>query len=608
MAAINAGSILDTLLNPDTPIVDDFVSLLNNGNFDDLELDPLHNEIIHALTLESPAFFARFMMMGPLEAPYFGRVLIGDHHLEWDHILSTEKRACILSARDHGKTFFCSKAYPIFLARKYPRESTYIFSATKPQAVEILDKIKAELEENPKLQYLVPGRKLVWSSTKIVLSNGHTIYARGYGTKVRGAHPKVIIVDDCLNDEDAYSETIRTKNNDYFFNAITNMVIPGGQIVVIGTPFHGRDLYGELKKNPVYFYKEFPAESNPGKPNNIVLWPERYPLAALLEKKIEVGTIRYGRELLVNPISDEMSLFPKKLFEGSPVEQFELKLGLPLEFWRDKGIDIFIGVDFAISATVQADYTVIIVLGVDDFGNRWLIDIYRGKGLEYQKQKSLINKYGRLYDPFMIFLEANQMQSIFGDELIRETDLPIQKYTTGVEKHSLEKGVPELRVLLENGKFRIPRGDKDSVEKTDILIEEMGGMTFLEGKVQSVGEHDDTVMALWIANQAVKTGGFSFSFGESKASPVTSTPEIVVKETKATVKDPKDDLKVKIIGDISKGKGIYWCTDEDYPVVRNLLQDYAEECIENGAQAYTIIALEEVKRLDAKFNFSILGE
>jgi hypothetical protein len=138
----------------------------------------------------------------------------------------------------------------------------------------------------------------------------------------------------------------------------------------------------------------------------------------------------------------------------------------------------------------------------------------REKGLAFQDQLSLINTVARRYDPALIFLEDNQMQRIFGDELIRTSDLPIKKFTTGVQKNSLDKGVPSLRVLLENKKVRIPRGDKRSVEMTDLWIDEMRGFTWVDGKLQSVEAHDDTVMAFWICDQAIRQGGFEFTFGD----------------------------------------------------------------------------------------------
>lgn len=121
---------------------------------------------------------------------------------------------------------------------------------------------------------------------------------------------------------------------------------------------------------------------------------------------------------------------------------------------------------------------------------------------------------GRRYEPALIFLESNQMQRIFGDELIRLTDLPIKEFITGVQKNSLDKGVPSLRVLLENKKFRIPRGDKRSVELTEIWVDEMRSFTWAEGKLQSVGGHDDMVMGCWICDQAIRHGGFEFTFGD----------------------------------------------------------------------------------------------
>jgi phage terminase large subunit-like protein len=189
------------------------------------------------------------------------------------------------------------------------------------------------------------------------------------------------------------------------------------------------------------------------------------------------------------------------------------------------------GVDFAMSSTVQADYTVVWVMGTDKHGNRWIMDIRREKGLPFQNQLSLINEVAKLYQPGLVFLESNQMQRIFGDELIRTTDLPIKKFITGVQKNSLDKGVPSLRVLLENGKFRIPRGDKRSVELTNEWINEMRNFTWHDGKLQGVGSHDDLVMACWVCDQAIRQGAFSFDFGGDSTSSgiessVIETPSI----------------------------------------------------------------------------------
>ena len=491
----------------------------------------------------SCAFFASEVLQGPPQAPYNGRFLVAAHHSKWDDLVADNDRVCVLAPRDHGKTFFFDFAYPIWKAAFLPGGKGYIFSATQDQAVRILEDIKEEIESNPKLAWLNPTTKSRnWSKTQITLANGHKIYARGFGTKIRGAHPDWIVVDDGLNDEDAYSELVRRKHIDYFYTAITNMCVPGGQIAVVGTPFHGADLYADLAQNPRYCFRKYPALTHPG---NEALWPQRYCatererkqlkdkgiiVESLENKKREIGSVRFTREFLVEPISDDMSLFPERLFRGSPVEVMHAKMGQPASYYAEFGIVSYvIGFDFAISSSASADWTVGFVLGLDEQGNRWVVDIQRHQGLPFNAQKSLINALGRKYDPDLIYLEANQMQRIFGDDLIRETDLPIYKFVTSgnkktngkqpggnthtMNKNTLEGGVPQLRVVLENGKVRIPRGDKESCEKSDIWIAEMKCFTWLEGKLQGVGSHDDTVMAFWIACCAVRAGSFSATFG-----------------------------------------------------------------------------------------------
>jgi hypothetical protein len=413
-------------------------------------------------------------------------------------------------------TFFFDFAYPIWKVYYGPRTNGFIFSATKDQAERILIDIKEELESNPKLQWLVPEKKRIWSNSHIQLANGAHIYARGFGTRVRGAHPHWIVVDDGLNDETAYSETVRNKQIDYFFSAITNMIRPGGQIIVVGTPFHQADLYAELRENPEYEYRQYQAILD--EDSHQVLWPERYSWDRLMARKAEIGSIRFNREFQCVPIADEMSLFPSYLFIGDPIEQPSIKLGMPLAYWLEHvGITgVYTGVDFAVSASVRADFTVIWTMGTDRFGNRWIMDIQRGHGLPYQQQLSMINSVGRLYKPGLIYCEANQAQRIFGDELIRTTDLPIKLFITGAAKNTLDKGVPSLRVLFENRKFRIPRGDERSVVLTDMWKEEMHNITFLEGKVQTVGSHDDMAMATWLCDQACRMGGFTFTFGDEE--------------------------------------------------------------------------------------------
>ncbi|MBT8428309.1 MAG: hypothetical protein KJN79_00205 [Gammaproteobacteria bacterium] len=497
-----------------------------------LAVDPLWGECRQEMLKSSLAYFASEMISGPPEAPYHGRFLVGRHHEEWDALIHEHEKLVIEAARDHGKSHLMSLAYPIWRGGyTHPGRLGYIFSNTQPLAEAFLALIKEECAENERLQHLLPNgisTARQWGkASELQMRNGSVIRARGMGVKVRGGHPYWAVADDILDDNDIYSETIRQRHIDYFLSAINNMVVPGGQIVVVGTPFAVADLYGYLREAGAYHCVKYPAIRADGS----LLFPERYSQRLLDQRKKELNSAsRFAREFNCSPLSDESSLFPSHLFEGGDV-RVPYTLGLGADFWERRGCTTYTGVDFAMSASSAADYTVIFTVAQDSRGVRWIANIRRGRGWGFQRQLDEIKDEYALMRPAVIHAEANQMQRIFTDELIRETDIPIRKFfTTGVQpknpsrkgmgqlslsKHHLERGVPSLRMSLENRKWRIPRGDQRSMELTDIWIGELQSMSWEGGKVVSVGAHDDMCMSSWMCDAAVRMGGFNFSFGDA---------------------------------------------------------------------------------------------
>lgn len=537
----------------------------------DPELDPLWDNAHNRMLYSSLAYFFTEMIRGPSEKPYCGKSLIGRHHLEWDEIVNNYDRFLIESARDHGKSHYFSLAYPIWRAGwTHPGKLGYIFSATQELAQAFLAIIKDEIINNPRLSHLVPtGKDSGWSQREITLSNGSTIRARGMGTKVRGGHPYWIIVDDGLTDESIYSETIRRRIIDYFLSAIVNMVVPDGQLGVVGTPFHHSDLYSHLKRTGEYHHRSYPAIDKKGR----VLFPERYNRSRLEQRKRELDSMaRFAREFLCIPLSDESSLFPIMLFEGSDV-RMPYVLGLPAEYWEERGMIRFMGIDFAMSSSAKADWTVIFTIAVDKFGNKWIANIKIGHGWGFQKQLDEITEQNTLMKPDLIHAEANQMQRIFSDEIIRTTDLPIRKFfTSGVtprmpskkgmssitaNKHHLERGVPSIRISLENRKWRIPRGDKNSIELTDRWMGEFQSIGWENGKIVSVGEYDDFVMATWMADTAARSGGFKFCFGDEKDEQVNENLAQNQSDQYDYNSDENDDWKPKMGAPIATDFGVF---------------------------------------------------
>jgi len=498
--------------------VDKIASLTKKERQKDPTFQAMHSSVIDSYL----AAYAVEVLRGPPE--YGGNFLIGPHHIDWSDAVNKYHRILSLASRDHGKSMFLCFAYPLWMAdRRAPGRLGYIISGSAKLAEEHLNKIRMEIigggengGPNPKLQHLLPFKKD--TAGTIVFANGSEIRARGFGTNVRGGHPFWLVGDDMGNDEWLWSPSTRKKSIDYFLSAIRPMVVPGGQLIVVGTPFSQNDLYAYLEDTGIYHVMKHPAILPNGEP----LWPERYSKERLEQTKKEMGSsIRFSREYMCSPASDDAMLFPPSLFTQPDIRQ-PYDLGLGPDYWHRKECRLFTGVDLAMSTSAGADYMVIFTIADNSkTGERWIVDIEREKGLGYQDQVDKIVKHATKYQSDMVFVEANQFQRVISDMVARTSKVTIRPfYTTGsgrsttrgpisktysANKNAFDQGVPSLRMLLENRKLRIP-DFPSSKETIDEWVNEMQAFAWSNGKLQGVGAHDDLVMAFWIANKAADAG------------------------------------------------------------------------------------------------------
>lgn len=512
-------SDIDTMIDG---MLRDVFSVIYTGN-KDIDFSPKYTERV-SQNVEETLRCANLTYFITSVLPDFQ---LSYHHIEWGDLVHHHKKLCIEAARDHGKSFYFSNAYIAWQLYRYknnvrdqfsnrPAKSNsnrgFLFSFSLQQAVDLIEILKGTIESNEILRERLYPRSLnegAWASTNIMCRNGARLTGKGFGSSVRGAHPYYIVVDDGLKDNVIYSSMQRQKSIDYFHSVIMNMLVPKGQIIVVGTPFHAQDLYGDLKAKKGWFVIEYPAIF----PNGKILWPQRWSYKDLMEKRATQGNIIFSRENLCRPIVSDSSIFPLSILKNSLVRMDNYTLVRNRDDYAKKFDKVVVGCDFAISSNVGADYYCYTTWGIDEDNGMWLMNIQIGKGKSYEEQLQILKGINARFRPSVMVFESNVFQQIF-TEGATKYGMPVVSHNTGVEKNDLSKGWAALAIMFERGMIHIPTGDDESMKMKDVIFDQLGSVAFTDRGLQSVGSHDDVCSSMWLGALArnLAETGFKFTF------------------------------------------------------------------------------------------------
>jgi len=513
--------ILETLISEAKGIVSAQNKLFDPGSFG--YLDKFTESVEMTLRCRSLNYFILACLPSFILEPY---------SLEWSNMVQMHKYLNILCARGHSKSYFFSFALPIWQMYKFKQGKGIpwefelgkwgvIVTNEQGLANSFVKLIKQEIESNDLLgQVLLPdNRNIGWGAEELNARNGSRITAKSYGAKIRGMHPTYFVLDDYLAENVLYSLDQREKYMEVFSGSIFPAVLPGGQIFVVGTPFSSGDLYANLRdfKDPntgeiLFKQLKYPAIY----PDGRLLSPSRFTYESLMAQRGILGNMRFSREILVTPINDGSSIFPMTDLDNATVGQDQFTLISRIENSSRKFEKVTVGVDFAISANIGADFFAVIVLGIDAVGHYHLLCAVIKRGLGYDDQISTLEQINRDFRPDVINVENNGFQKIYEDEL-KKRGLPVIGRTTNSDnKKSLQYGLPSIAVLFQTSKIHFATGNAQSLEIANRIKSELNSITFIpeKNKMESVGEHDDTCMALFFAIEAdrITSHNFDFSF------------------------------------------------------------------------------------------------
>jgi len=417
--------------------------------------------------------------------------ILTDFHKEWFDMSENNNKTCIIASRDHGKSVFY-RVYLLWKMAYNPGTEVLFFSHSQHQSIDHMAKMNELIETIPALQHLKPKRG--WAKQKFKFTNKSSITAMSVGKAVRGAHPQIVVLDDILSSE---AQTQLKHVSQWFYTALLPVLHHTAQLCIVGTPFSYTDLYSELKKLESYKVGEYPAiNEQTGEP----LFPERWSLEALNARRNDMTSIAFTREYLCKPIASEASLFPEEVLNKVKDEE------LSLSYYPHDGeaYNYYIGWDPAISADRRADYTCMMVIAVDENKNKHIIHTHHEKGMDFSSQIDKIIELNARFNPVIIELETNNFAMAFNQVLNEISDLPIKPFN--MSRMKKEALIHTLQLQFEQGKLSIPYKDEGGTRRLmNNLLTELSTFTMLDnGRMESLGGHDDMVMALALAVQATK--------------------------------------------------------------------------------------------------------
>lgn len=448
---------------------------------------------------------------------------------EWVNLCYKHRRINITAFRSSGKTEVVLINQALHRAFSQKKWDGIIVSYTLSQSTEVLKRIRNVVLENEVLRdALASGRFDEQNKTTITFKNKSRIRCLPYTDKIRMNHVNWIGMD----------EIGLYKDHSLMKSAVTPAVTAKkGIIHCIGTPMSKIDLIHALRDNNAYINRIYPAWTS-----KVNLFKQRYPKRSVVKKDgkyqilLEDGSIfeeydsvTWSREFLCVPLGEEDKLFPFELMEHS--FDYDLKISrIPTNKDNDK-YDFFIGVDFALSAESSADFTVIVVLARDKKTMKlYLNNIFRWKGLSYGTQRARLAEILLTYKPIKAVLDESSFGASFVDDMRRECiGVPIEgfKFTRGLYTNRKQELITMLRTTFESNwehfsdeekiplpkdklNFIIPRNNSctRTMKVTNEMLNEVQafGMKYDREKhtvkFEGVGEHDDIVIALALANYA----------------------------------------------------------------------------------------------------------
>lgn len=439
---------------------------------------------------EDPNAFTEYIMTDERTGKRFTQ---GEIHRTMHRLWSGHARCAIVKAREHGGSAQL-RARILWEIGKNPNIRIKYVSATDELATSKVRVLKEMIEGEPRLQKVFPHLRQgesVWSDGQFTVirhrfSPDPTVQARGVLASATGGRADLLVFDDATDERNSLAEPgKRGRVVQAVFETWLNLVTDpekGGRAWWMSNVWHASDAAAEIRKRKTFQVLEAFVDDSLDP-----IWPEEWPRHRLLEHRETIGTLAFSRGFQGRPWDDAMS----------PVLQEWLHLYLKDELPRAEDalqLDIFVGVDLAISEKPTADWTGVVVVGRDDDYNVFVLEALRRR-FDFPKTLRLIQQVADRWCPRKIGIESVGYQKAVPQALRQSWSYPVVEVPHNTSKFMRAQmlvGKP-----AESGKLHflgLPAGDGREIHQSQKLLWD-------ELIMFGSGQHDDLADALGIAMQ-----------------------------------------------------------------------------------------------------------
>ncbi len=424
-------------------------------------------------------------------------------HHDWQDFMNDNDSGLLLAPRNHGKTEQITIGRVLWWIGKNHNIRIKIACEAEDLAKKILSRISATILKNKRFKEVfpdcVPSDIGSWTKFDLTVEREEdhkdpTLEAAGVLSSATGGRMDKLIFDDVTG----YRNTIqfprmRKQVKEAVYNTWLNMLEPDGEWYMVGTPWHEDDVIWEVKNNesiakgPIYVVDEHFRSP----------WPEKCTVA-FLKKKLRLIKLRaYNRAYRLQPMADDEKWVNPTVIDACKDKEMKV-----IDVINNPEYIKYTGVDLGHREGMEAAPSVVFTIARTPSGKRIPCDIrisHSGSPLEIGRV--IIDVYKTL-KPAKIMVENVGAQKYLVDILqsMGPKGLPIEGYFTGIQKMSIETGVPSLLAELETGSWIIPLGAGGT---HDEACECNYCKWMKEIKGFPLGSYD-TLMASWFALEGLR--------------------------------------------------------------------------------------------------------